>query len=161
MKENYVIIYRVLDVLFKCYPNLAYSHKKGMSLKKVMKKYRCDEYPTFSVAEVKKEGLMKIQYLSSDLKKRSSTEKGNANLKKDLTGINFIDEKEEKNKKDKYYKVDKHNSTQRKDIFYNSFKNIKERHHYKEERINILESQKKKILKGLKEKNGNKKKKKK
>ena len=161
LKENYVIIYRVLDVLFKCYPNLAYSHKKGMSLKKVMKKYRCDEYPTFSVAEVKKEGLMKIQYLSSDLKKRSSTEKGNANLKKDLTGINFIDEKEEKNKKDKYYKVDKHNSTQRKDIFYNSFKNIKERHHYKEERINILESQKKKILKGLKEKNGNKKKKKK
>ena len=158
LKENFVIIYRVLDVLFKCYPNLAYSHKKGMSLKKVMKQYRYYEYPTFSPSEVKKEGLMNIKYLSSDLKKRSSTEKGNANLKKDLIGINNIFE-EEKNKFEKKGVIDKHNSTQRKDIFYNSFKNIKERHHYKEERINILERQKKKILKELKEQNGNKKKK--
>ena len=158
LKENFVIIYRVLDILFKCYPNLAYSHKKGMSLKKIMKQYRYYEYPTFSATEVKKEGLMNIKYLSSDLKKRNSTKKGTSDLKKDLIGINKKFE-DEKNKKEKKGVINKHNSTQRKDIFYNSFKNIKERHHYKEERINIIERQKKKILKELKEQNGNKKKK--
>ena len=156
LKENIVVIYRVLDILFKCYPNLAYSHKKGMSLRKIMKKYNYNEYPTFSAAEVKKEGIMSnIKYLSSDLKKRNSKD-----LKKDLTGMKN-EEKEEKNKKDKKeVKIDKHNSTQRKDIFYNSFKNIKERHQYKEERINLLQHQKKKIINELKEQNGNNKNKK-
>ena len=161
LKENYVIIYRVLDVLFKCYPSLAYSHKKGISLRKIMKHYRYNEYPTFSVAEVKKEGMMHIKYLSSDLKKKNSKDFGNTKLKKDLSKMNNMDEKEEKNKKDKFRKIDKHNSTQRKDIFYNSFKNIKERHQFKEERINKLEKQKKKIIKGLKEQNDKKKKRKK
>ena len=158
LKENFVVIFRVLDVLFKCYPNLAYSHKKGMSLRKIMKQYRYYEYPTFSPAEVKKEGMMSIKYLSSDLKKRNSSEQGNTNLKKDLIGINIAKE-DEKNKKDKKGIIDKYNSTQRKDIFYNSFKNIKERHHHKEERINVIERQKKKIIKELKEQNQNKKKK--
>ena len=158
LKENFVVIFRVLDVLFKCYPNLAYSHKKGMSLRKIMKQYRYYEYPTFSPAEVKKEGMMSIKYLSSDLKKRNSSEQGNTNLKKDLIGINIAKE-DEKNKKDKKGIIDKYNSTQRKDIFYNSFKNIKERHHHKEERINVIEKQKKKIIKELKEQNQNKKKK--
>ena len=160
LKDNIVIIYRLLDVLFKCYPNLAFSHKKGMSLKKVMKKYSYNDYPTFSATEAKKEGLMNnIKFLSSDLKRRNSKEKANDILKKNLIGINIKEEKE-KNKKDVNIKINKHNSTQRKDIFYNSFKNIKERHQLKEERINNLERQKKKIIKELvKEKNGNKNKK--
>ena len=70
------------------------------------------------------------------------------------------EEKEEKVKKDKKQeKIDKYNSTQRKDIFYNSFKNIKERHHYKEERVNLLQHQKKKIINEIKAQNGKNKKK--
>ena len=158
LKENIIIVYRVLDVLFKCYPNLAYSHKKGMSLRKIMKKYRYDEYPTFSPSEQKKEGLMNIKYLTSDLKKRSSGDI-KMNLKKDLasTSAKTNEEKENKGKKDKKdKKADKHHTTQRKDVFYNSFKNIKERYHYKEERINMLQNQKQKITNELKEQNNNK-----
>ena len=159
LKENIIVVYRVLDILFKCYPNLAYSQKKGISLRKVMKKYNYNEYPTFSASEIKKEGIMSnIKYLSSDLKKRNSNDLG-SNLKKDLTGMKN-EEKEEKVKKDKKQeKIDKYNSTQRKDIFYNSFKNIKERHHYKEERVNLLQHQKKKIINELKAQNGKNKKK--
>ena len=85
------------------------------------------------------------------------------NLKKDLTSnINekTNEEKEIKGKKDKKEKGDKHHTTQRKDVFYNSFKNIKERYHYKEERINVLQNQKQKITNELKEQNNNNKNKK-
>ena len=156
LKNNIIITYRVLDVLFKCYPNLAYSHKKGMSLRKIMKKYKYDEYPTFSASEQKKEGMMNIKYLTSDLRKRSSGEIKTTDLKKDLTGDKNADEKEIKGKKDKKEKKDKHYTTQRKDVFYNSFKNIKERYNYKEERINLLQNQKQKITNELKEQNNNK-----
>ena len=162
LKENIIIVYRVLDVMFKCYPNLAYSHKKGMSLRKIMKKYRYDEYPTFSPSEQKKEGMMNIKYLTSDLRKKSSGEI-KMNLKKDLTSNTnekTNEEKEIKGKKDKKEKGDKHHTTQRKDVFYNSFKNIKERYHYKEERINVLQNQKQKITNELKEQNNNNKNKK-
>ena len=123
-----------------------------------MKKYSYDEYPTFSASEVKKEGMMNIKYLSSDLKKRSSND---INLMKDLSGVNSNkEEKEEKGKKDKKKKNENHyTTTQRKDIFYNSFKNIKERHNYKEERVNLLQHQKKKIINELKAQNGKNKKK--
>ena len=157
LKENVVVIYRVLDVLFKSYPNLAYSQKKGMSLKKVMKKYSYEEYPTYSAAESKKDGLMSIKYLTSDLTKKTSQDEGN-NLMKDLSGVTSGQEHEEKNKKDLKKEEKNDNSTQRKDIFYNSFKNIKERHQFREERINKLNHQKKKIIKELKEQNKNKKK---
>jgi hypothetical protein len=156
LKNNVIIIYRVLDVLFKCYPNLAYSHKKGMSLRKIMKKYKYDEYPTFSPSEQKKEGMMNIKYLTSDLRKRSSGEIKTTDLKKDLTGDKTAEEKETKGKKDKKEKKDKHYTTQRKDVFYNSFKNIKERYNYKEERINVLQNQKQKITNELKEQNNHK-----
>ena len=159
LKDNVIIIYRVLDVLFKCYPNLAYSHKKGISLRKVMKKYKYDEYPTFSATEARKEGMMSIKFLSSDLKKKNSNDIKNTNLTKDLSGNKNTEEKEEKVKKDKKEKKEKkekHFTTQRKDIFYNSFKNIKERHNFKEERINLLEHQKKKITNELKGSNENK-----
>ena len=157
LRENVVVIYRVLDVLFKCYPNLAYSQKKGMSLKKVMKKYSYEEYPTYSAADAKKEGLMSIKYLTSDLKKKTSQDEDN-NLKKDLTGVKMDQDGKDLKSKDK--KEEKNiNSTQRKDIFYNSFKNIKQRHQYKEDRINKLQHQKKKIIKDLKEQNNKNKKK--
>ena len=148
-----VVIYRVLDILFKCYPNLAFSHKKGLSLKKIMKKYSYTEYPTYTAAEAKKEGLMSIKYLTSDLTKKNPQEEGN-DLKKNLTGINAPGEEKEIKEKNKKAEL-LGNSTQRKDIFYNSFKNIKERHQYKEERINKLQHQKKKIVKELKQQNNN------
>ena len=132
-----------------------------MSLRKIMKKYKFDEYPTFSASEQKKEGMMNIKYLTSDLKKRASGEIKSTNLKKDLTGLSGknTEEKENKGKKDKKEKNDKHHTTQRKDVFYNSFKNIKERYNYKEERINLLQNQKQKIINDLKEQNSNKSKK--
>ena len=79
-------------------------------------------------------------------------------MKKDLIGANIVEE--EKNNKEKKDKNNKYNSTQRKDIFYNSFKNIKERHKFKEERINLLQHQKKQIANELKDQKGNKNKKK-
>ena len=153
LRDNMVVIYRVLDILFKCYPNLAFSHKKGLSLKKIMKKYSYTEYPTYTAAEAKKEGLMSIKYLTSDLTKKNPQEEGN-DLKKNLTGINAPGEEKEIKEKNKKAEL-LGNSTQRKDIFYNSFKNIKERHQYKEERINKLQHQKKKIVKELKQQNNN------
>ena len=159
LRENEIVIYRVLDVLFKCYPNLAYSQKKGMSLKKVMKKYSYEEYPTYNAAESKKEGLMSIKYLTSDLTKKTSQEEG-SNLAKDLTGVKTGQEKDGKEIKNIKKEEKIVNTTQRKDIFYNSFKNIKERHQFREERVNKLNQQKKKIVKELKEQNSNKNKKK-
>ena len=122
-----------------------------------MKKYNYQEYPTYSAADAKKEGLMSIKYLTSDLTKKNSQDE-RSNLMEDLTGVK--NEQEQKEIKDKNKKeVEKNNnSTQRKDIFYNSFKNIKERHQYKEERINKLQHQKKKIVKELKEQNNKNKK---
>ena len=153
LRDNVVVIYRVLDVLFKCYPNLVYSHKKGLSLKKIMKKYRSEDYPTYSAADEKKEGLMSIKYLTSDLAKKPPEE--GSDLKKELTGVKTAQDEEENKPKDKN-KSKNDNSTQRKDIFFNSFKNIKERHQYREERINKLQQQKKKIVKELKGQNSNK-----
>ena len=153
LRDNFVVIYRVLDVLFKCYPNLVYSHKKGLSLKKIMKKYNSEDYPSYSAADEKKEGLMSIKYLTSDLAKKPPEE--GSDLKKELTGVKIAQDEEENKPKDKN-KSKNDNSTQRKDIFFNSFKNIKERHQYREERINKLQQQKKKIIKDLKGQNSNK-----
>jgi hypothetical protein len=150
-RENVIIIYRTLDILFKCYPNLNLSYKKGISLKKVMKKYRYDEYPTYNANESRKEG---IQYLSSDLFSENK-EGGKEKLLKDL---NQVKELKEGNKIQESKEKEKYNSTQRKDIFYNSFKNIKERHKFREERINKLQEQKKRIENDLKKKNKIKKK---
>ena len=149
LRENEIVIYRVLDVLFKCYPNLAYSQKKGMSLKKVMKKYSYEEYPTYNAAESKKEGLMSIKYLTSDLTKKTSQEEG-SNLAKDLTGVKTGQEKDGKEIKNIKKEEKIVNTTQRKDIFYNSFKNIKERHQFREERVNKLNQQKKKNCERIK-----------
>ena len=122
-----------------------------------MKKYSYEDYPTYSVADAKKEGLMSIKFLTSDLKKNTSQDE-KINLKKELTEVKK--DQDENDIKPKNKKEEKSsNSTQRKDIFFNSFKNIKERHKYKEERINKLQHQKKKIIKELKEQNNKNKKK--
>ena len=159
LKNNYIIAYRVLDVLFKCYPNLVYSHKKGLSLKKIMKKYKSDEYPTYSAADAKKEGMQSFNYLSSHLKKNQNNNNDKQDLIEGLTGIKDSEDTKIKKEEVKEEKHETYSCTQRKDIFYTSFKNIKDRHQYKEERGNKLLAQKKKIVKDLKEQNGKNKKK--
>ena len=46
-KQKYFLIFRIRDILFKCYPDLVYAYKKGLSLKKLLQKYNSDEFPTF------------------------------------------------------------------------------------------------------------------
>ena len=47
IKQKYFLLFRIRDILFKCYPNLIYAYKKGLSLKKIMKKYTSDSFPSF------------------------------------------------------------------------------------------------------------------
>jgi hypothetical protein len=46
----------------------------------------------------------------------------------------------------------KNNSTQQKNVFYNSFKNIRERYQYKKQRINNIQMRNEQILRDLKKK---------
>ena len=124
-----------------------------------MKKYKSDEYPTYSAADAKKEGMQSFNYLSSHLKKNQNNTNDKQDLIEGLTGIKDSEDTKIKKEEVKEEKHETYSCTQRKDIFYTSFKNIKDRHQYKEERGNKLLAQKKKIVKDLKEQNGKNKKK--
>ena len=123
-----------------------------------MKKYKSEDYPTYTAADAKKEGMQSFNYLSSHLNKNQNSNNDKKDLIAGLTGIQVGgDGKDKKEMKEEKHEV--YSCTQRKDIFYTSFKNIKDRHQYKEERGNKLLAQKKKIVKDLKEQSGKTKKK--
>lgn len=46
-KKNYLLIFRVKEMLLKCYPQMIMANKKGMSLNKIMAKYKMDNLPNF------------------------------------------------------------------------------------------------------------------
>ena len=146
INDRVIVIYRIRDILFKCYPNLVYSYKKGLSLKKILEKYNSYDFPTFDKMAFgfsdKKSGLSQnLMGKSSDLNSNDSKDVPDSNtlkLKMNLLGgvtdntttLSSIGKKKEKN------------STQQKDVFYFAFKNIRDRYQYKETRDNKIQKRK-------------------
>jgi hypothetical protein len=172
VKDKYIIIYRIRDMLFKCYPDLIYSYKKGLSLKKIMKKYNSDDFPTFDKAAYEgspdsnsKEQGTPLKGLAVNSPQKMTTEKvtdqdANAvklDLLANLQGQNTDNNNIVTNEEENIVKEQIH-STQQKDVFYHSFKNIRERYQYKEQRINNIQMRNDQILRDLEKKESKKKK---
>jgi len=49
-KKNYIITFRIKEVLLRCYPQLIMANKKGMSLNKIMGKYQMNNIPSFETS---------------------------------------------------------------------------------------------------------------
>ena len=49
-KKNYIVTFRIKEVLLKCYPQLIMANKKGMSLNKMMAKYTMNNMPSFETS---------------------------------------------------------------------------------------------------------------
>ena len=137
LKQKYLLIFRIRDILFKCYPNLIYAYKKGLSLKKIMKTYSSDSFPTF-------------ERNSSIADNNDKLNNSKNSVKNDLlANLSHPNETMSKSNEDA---VTKKVSTQQKDIFYNSFKSIRQRYQYKEQRANNIMMRNEKILKELNKK---------
>ena len=149
INDRVIVIYRIRDILFKCYPNLVYSYKKGLSLKKILEKYHSYDFPTFDKMTFgfsdKKISALSQNLMgknSNDLNSNDSKELPDSNtlkLKMNLLGgvtdnnttsLSSITKKKEKN------------STQQKDVFYYAFKNIRDRYQFKETRDNNIQKRK-------------------
>ena len=137
LKQKYLLIFRIRDILFKCYPNLIYAYKKGLSLKKIMKTYSADSFPTF-------ERNNSIADNNDKLNNSKNSVKNDL-----LANLSQPNETLSKSNEDA---VTKKVSTQQKDIFYNSFKSIRQRYQYKEQRANNIMMRNEKILKELNKK---------
>jgi hypothetical protein len=57
--KSYLIIFKIRDILFKCYPDLVMAYKKGLSLKKIMAQYDMDNLPSFEKSKIN----LKIGYI--------------------------------------------------------------------------------------------------
>ena len=137
LKQKYLLIFRIRDILFKCYPNLIYAYKKGLSLKKIMKTYSSDSFPTF-------------ERTSSIADNNDKLNNSKNSVKNDLlANLSHPNETLSKSNEDA---VTKKVSTQQKDIFYKSFKSIRQRYQYKEQRANNIMKRNEKILKELNKK---------
>lgn len=44
--KSYFVVFKIKELIFKCYPQLILAFKKGLSLKKLMQQYRIDEIPS-------------------------------------------------------------------------------------------------------------------
>ena len=51
-KKNYILIFRIKELLLKCYPQMLMANKKGMSLNKIMSKYKMDNIPNFESSKI-------------------------------------------------------------------------------------------------------------
>jgi len=49
-KKNYIVTFKIKEVLLKCYPQLIMANKKGMSLNKIMAKYTMNNIPSFETS---------------------------------------------------------------------------------------------------------------
>lgn len=50
-KKNYIITFKIKEVLLKCYPELIMANKKGYSLNKIMAKYSMSNIPSFEASK--------------------------------------------------------------------------------------------------------------
>lgn len=51
-KKNYIVTFRIKEILLKCYPQLIMANKKGMSLNKIMAKYTMNNIPSFETSKI-------------------------------------------------------------------------------------------------------------
>ena len=47
-KKSYLVVFKIKDVLFKCYPKLVIANKRGISLHQLITKYDINNLPSFS-----------------------------------------------------------------------------------------------------------------
>ena len=122
-----------------------------------MKKYNSDDFPTFDKANY--EGSPSkgspIKGLSSNKMTTEKVTNQDANaVKLDLLA-NLKGENTDNNNNITVEDIvvkNQNNSTQQKDVFYHSFKNIRERYQYKEQRINNIQMRNEQILRDLEKK---------
>ena len=132
-----MLVFHIRDILFKCYPNLIYAYKKGLSLKKIMKTYSADSFPTFEKNSSMADNNDKLNASKNSVKNDL------------LANLSQPNETLSKSNEDA---VTKKVSTQQKDIFYNSFKSIRQRYQYKEQRANNIMMRNERIIKELNKK---------
>ena len=144
-KEKFLLLFRIKDILVKCYPDLAYSIKKGLSLKKVMKKYSWKEFPkleerTSSLA-IESKDLIREELSNASIRARGTLNKrrGSKIEKKELADMSESIKKNlmpSATKKPDYFQAledksffveEKKSSTQQKDVNDNSFQSFKSR----------------------------------
>ena len=46
-KKNYIVIFKIKDIILKCYPMLLPAYKSGLSMRKIFKKYDLNNLPSF------------------------------------------------------------------------------------------------------------------
>ena len=46
--KSYLVVFKIKDALYKCYPQLVMAHKKGVSLNKLLTKYGVNNLPSYS-----------------------------------------------------------------------------------------------------------------
>lgn len=51
-KKSYILTFRIKELLLKCYPQMIMANKKGMSLNKIMSKYKMDNLPNFESSKI-------------------------------------------------------------------------------------------------------------
>ena len=51
-KKNYIVTFKIKELLLKCYPQLIMATKKGMSINKIMDKYKMDDIPSFETSNI-------------------------------------------------------------------------------------------------------------
>ncbi len=51
-KKNYIVIFRIKEVLLRCYPMLIMANKRGMSLSKILSKYNVNNIPSFETSNI-------------------------------------------------------------------------------------------------------------
>ncbi|MCQ2818977.1 MAG: hypothetical protein MJ252_17060, partial [archaeon] len=163
LKEKYLIIYKIKDLLVKCYPNLAMSVRSGLSLRKLIKKDEAYTSPIIGdtrgsiiieedqsqSGSTQGKGKGSLIKLSPAKERKDKILKENVeDLKKNLIAKpkSQMIQMEDRNYGKEEKKV---SNTQQKDIYYNSFKNFQKRYEDKERRENKIKLRNEKIMKEL------------
>jgi hypothetical protein len=47
INNNYIVMYKIKELILKCYPQLILPSKKGLSLRKIMSRYELNNLPSF------------------------------------------------------------------------------------------------------------------
>jgi hypothetical protein len=70
VKKSYLLIFKIKDIIMKCYPQMIMANKKGYSIKKLMLKYDLRKFPQFG----SKEKIDSLSILDLGKKKRKYSE---------------------------------------------------------------------------------------
>ncbi len=130
-KKNYVVIYKIKDIILKCYPELFPAWKYGFSLRKIMKKHYMNALPAFEKSDSNFNasagiGLQKILRRSINLSDKSDKIKEIDKMKHDLEKMKKEDDTFSFKPSEEQKEIPVV-STQKKNILYQAFKDIRNR----------------------------------